>query len=71
MSWLETNSPAQTAGLQERDLVVAVASEPVRNVDDLHRLLDETTIGPRSQLTILRQNQRLELTMVPRELQSD
>ena len=67
VTWLESGSPAQAAGLQERDIVVAFAHNPVRNVDDLHRLLDEDTIGVRAQLTILRQSQRLSLTIVPRE----
>ena len=71
VTWLESGSPAQAAGLQERDIVVAFADNPVRNVDDLHRLLDENTIGLRAQLTILRQSQQLSLTIVPRESRPD
>ncbi|MEM1251664.1 MAG: trypsin-like peptidase domain-containing protein [Cyanobacteria bacterium P01_H01_bin.21] len=71
VTWLESGSPAQVAGLQERDIVVAFAHNPVRNVDDLHRLLDEDTIGLRAQLTILRQSQQLSLAIVPRESRSD
>ncbi|MEO0396010.1 MAG: trypsin-like peptidase domain-containing protein [Cyanobacteria bacterium P01_A01_bin.137] len=71
VTWLEASSPAQIAGLQERDIVVAFADSPIRNVDDLHRLLSEDTIGLRTQLTILRQNQRLNLTIIPRESRSD
>ncbi|ESA32156.1 hypothetical protein N836_26560 [Leptolyngbya sp. Heron Island J] len=71
VTWLEAGSPAQAAGLQERDIVVTFTGNPVRNVDDLHRLLDEDTIGLRTQLTILRQTQRLDLTIVPRESRPD
>ena len=71
VTWLENNSPARTAGLQERDVVIGFADAAVRNVDDLHRLLDENTIGQRSQLTILRQGQRLNLTIIPRESRPD
>ena len=71
VTWLETNSPAQNAGLQERDIVVGFANHPVRNVDDLHRLLNEDTIGIPAQLTILRQSQRLDLNIIPRESRPD
>lgn len=67
VTWLENNSPAVLAGLQERDVVIGFADETVHNVDDLHRLLDEDTIGRRSELTILRQGQRLGLGIIPRE----
>ena len=65
--WLESDSPAYAAGVRERDVIVAFAGEPIRNVDDLHRLLAEDTIGVRSPLTILRRDQRLDLTVVPTE----
>jgi len=65
--WLESGSPAQAAGVRERDVIVAFAREPVRNVDDLHRLLTEDTIGVRSPLTLLRREQQLEVMVVPVE----
>ena len=64
---IESNSPAQVTGVRERDVIVAFAGEAIRNVDDLHRLLTENTIGVRSSLTILRRDQRLDLTVVPTE----
>ena len=65
--WMEADSPAQVAGVRERDVIVAFAGEPICNVDDLHRLLTENTIGVRSLLTILRRDERLDLTVVPTE----
>ncbi|MEM9906450.1 MAG: trypsin-like peptidase domain-containing protein [Cyanobacteria bacterium P01_D01_bin.44] len=67
VTWLESGSPAQAAGLRDRDLIVAFNGEPISNVDDLHRLLTEQTIGVRSQITLLRRGQRLDLTVVPKE----
>ncbi|MEO1352195.1 MAG: PDZ domain-containing protein [Cyanobacteria bacterium J06635_15] len=67
MTWLESGSPAERAGVRDRDVIVAFAGETVSNVDDLHRLLTEKTIGVRSRLTILRRDQRLEITVVPTE----
>lgn len=65
--WLESDSPAYASGVRERDVIVTFSGEPVHTVDDLHRLLTEDTIGVRSPLTVLRRDQRLDLTVVPTE----
>lgn len=64
---IEPGSPAQVAGLRERDLLVAYESRPVRGVDDLHKLLTEGRIGVPSKLTIIRGTERHELIVIPRE----
>lgn len=61
----EPASPAQKAGLQEGDLIVALEGEAVEGVDVLHRLLNEDRIGKTTRLTILRGSKRLEFTLVP------
>ncbi|MEM9164131.1 MAG: trypsin-like peptidase domain-containing protein, partial [Cyanobacteria bacterium P01_F01_bin.4] len=58
VTWLESGSPAQVAGICDRDLIIAFNGEPISNVDNLHRLLTEETIGVRSHLTLLRRGQR-------------
>lgn len=67
VTWLEAGSPADRAGLRDRDVIVAFAGETVSNVDDLHRLLTEATIGVRASLTIWRREQQLQLTVIPTE----
>jgi S1-C subfamily serine protease len=62
---LESGSPAQRAGVQERDIIVEFAGQPVGNIDDLHRILGAERIGTRSPLAVLRHSQRLELTVIP------
>ena len=64
---VEPNSPAQRAGLQERDIIVALGSQPVSGVDDLHRLLVDEGIGERLPLVVLRGTQRRDLVIVPQE----
>jgi S1-C subfamily serine protease len=51
---VEPNSPAQRAGLQERDIIVALGNRSVSGVDDLHRLLVDEGIGERLPLVVLR-----------------
>ena len=64
---VEPNSPAQRAGLQERDIIVGLGDRPVSAVDDLHRLLVEEGIGVRLPLAILRGAERREVSIVPDE----
>lgn len=63
----EANSPAQTAGLQEGDVIVGINQQPIANIDDLHKLLTHDQVGVRSQLTILRRYQKLLVDIVPEE----
>jgi len=62
---VEKDSPAQTAGLRENDVIIAFGETPVSTVDDLHRLLTEEQIGSRSELTVIRGTEKVALTIVP------
>jgi S1-C subfamily serine protease len=62
-------SPAERAGLRGEDLIVAVAGEPVTTVSDLQRLMVAELIGAPVAVTVIRGDRRLELELVPEELQ--
>ncbi|MDQ3859899.1 MAG: PDZ domain-containing protein, partial [Actinomycetota bacterium] len=47
-------APAANAGIEEGDLIVAAAGEPVHRVDDLFGALDEAVPGGSLELTIVR-----------------
>jgi S1-C subfamily serine protease len=64
---IEPASPAESAGLQPGDVVLAFAGTLVTGVDDLHRLLDEDRIGVPAPLVILRRGSRRQLIVVPGE----
>jgi len=64
---LEADSPAQRAGLQEGDLIVALDGQPVSGIDDLHRILTDARVGARATLTLLRGTAKLDLAIVPEE----
>jgi S1-C subfamily serine protease len=59
---------AAEAGLRPGDLIVEFAGEPVRGVDDLHRLLTEERIGELVQLKIIRRGQPRRVLVKPREI---
>ncbi|RUT08566.1 serine protease [Dulcicalothrix desertica PCC 7102] len=63
----ETKSPAQKAGLREGDVIVGFNSQPIASVDELHKFLTHERVGARQYVTILRQNQKLVLEIIPEE----
>ncbi len=63
--YVEPQSPAEAAGLQPGDLIVAVEGQPVRQVTELHALLRPYRGRP-VHLTIRREERTLTVTLVPR-----
>ena len=64
---IEPDSPAARAGIEPRDVIVALAGRPVATVADLHRLLGGDTIGARLELSALRRGERIALAIEPVE----
>jgi S1-C subfamily serine protease len=64
---VEKDTPADAAGLLRGDVIVALDGAPVRDVDDLQRLLGESAIGRPLRLTLLRLTDKRELVVVPVE----
>ena len=63
---VEPASPAAAAGVQDGDLIVSFGGVAIAGVDDLHRLLDEASIGRPTPLGVLRAGALRQLTVVPR-----
>lgn len=64
---VEAQGPAQVAGIESGDLIVKIGEQIVSGIDDLQRLLDESLIGRRTSITLLRRSRKLELGVTPRE----
>jgi len=58
---------ARAAGLTSGDIIVAVDGIPVGDVDELHRLMTEERVGKPVPVTVLRQTQKLDIAVTPRE----
>ncbi|HEY1371476.1 MAG TPA: PDZ domain-containing protein, partial [Candidatus Binatia bacterium] len=67
---IEPGSPAQKAGLEVGDVIVAYGGAPVAAIDDLHRLLTDQAIGVETPLTVIRRTEKLELPVAPAESRS-
>jgi S1-C subfamily serine protease len=64
---VEPDGPAERTGLVEGDVIVGLDNQPVAGIDDLHRLLTEERVGVWTRLTVLRDNDKLILDIIPRE----
>ena len=64
---VDPQGPAGQAGLREGDLIVGIQGQEVSSVDDLHRFLAEWPVGQPVTLRVIRDRERLQLTVVPAE----
>jgi S1-C subfamily serine protease len=64
---IEPDSPAQRAGLQQHDVIVELHGRPVRNIDDLQRLLTDERVGVSVPMIVIRRTERLTLEVTPAE----
>ena len=64
---VEENGPADQAGLQAEDVIVALDEQATVNVDDLHKRLTKLPVGVPATVTLLRGERRLERMVVPTE----
>jgi S1-C subfamily serine protease len=70
----ETNgetSAAREAGLLEGDLVIDFDGQPIRGIDDLHKLLTDERIGKQIPITVIRGVQKLTFGITPKESRRD
>ncbi len=65
---VESRSPAATVGLKYGDIIVYLNGEAVASIDVLHRLLSQKEALNRVDLTIIRDNRRMNFEIIPTEL---
>ena len=64
---VEDGGPADSAGVRERDVIIAYDGRPVAGIDDLHRVLGAERVGVPGTLTVIRRAEKLDLSVVPAE----
>jgi serine protease Do len=64
---VEDESPAATAGFRANDVMVEFDGERVRSARQLTRLVQETPSGRTVQAVVIREGQRVTLSVTPRE----
>ena len=66
---IEADGPSYNAELRQGDLIIGFNDLPVSSIDDLHKLLDESTIGKTIELLVLRNRRKQRVRAIPAELQ--
>ena len=64
---LSPGGPASRAGLREGDVMIALNGQPLASIDGLHRLLTGDMIGVRSDLSVIRGTEKLNIPITPVE----
>ena len=64
---IEPNGPAEQAGVEEEDCILAIDEHPVANVDDLHKMLTQLPIDVPATIVLLRGQRRFERMVLPRD----
>jgi len=64
---VEQGKPASRGGLLPGDVIVSLGGKVVRNVDEVHRLLDAGSIGRKLAVKAVRGNDLVDLEVVPDE----
>lgn len=64
---VETGGPADAAGVDDGDLLLALGDAPIAGIDSLHKRLMELPVGQPAELVILRGSSRLVRFVVPGE----
>ncbi len=65
---LENGGPAAMGGVLAGDVIVQFEGRPLDSIDALHKALDETTIGRKMSIWVLRNGSLKQLAVVPGEL---
>jgi S1-C subfamily serine protease len=64
---VQSGSPADRAGLRRGDVLLRIHGEAVTGIDDVSRILDGRLIGQRITVTLLREEEQLELSLTAEE----
>ncbi len=65
---IEPDGPSYNSELKKGDVIIGYEDGRISSVDDLHRFLDEHSIGKKVTLTILRTGEQLKVNVIPVEL---
>ena len=65
---IEPDAPAYNSELQQGDVIIGFNQKPVHSIDDLHKLLDEKTIGQKMELLVIRRGRKERVRVMPGEM---
>ena len=67
---IENKSAAYNSELQNGDIIIGLNTAKINSIDDLHKLLDEESIGQTTELEVLRKGRKEKIKVIPTELKN-
>lgn len=65
---IEPDGPSYNSELEMGDVIIGFNAAPISSIDDLHKLLDESTINQPVELKVLRRGRKERVRVIPAEL---
>ncbi|MDX2249121.1 MAG: trypsin-like peptidase domain-containing protein [Bacteroidia bacterium] len=65
---IEPDGPANASALREGDVIIGYDDREISSIDTLHKCLDESAIGKKAILTIIRDSRKVTEAVVPGEM---
>ena len=65
---IENKANINNSELYKGDVIIGFNEHKILNIDDLHRFLDESTIGKKVSLNILRSGELINISVIPGEI---
>ena len=65
---IEVDGPSYNSELRKGDVIIGFESNRISSIDDLHRFLDEKSIGKKVSLAVLRSGEQKKVNVIPVEL---
>ena len=65
LSGVRGGGPAEKAGLKGGDIIVEFGGQQIKNIYDYTYALDAVKIGKPVEIVVLRENQRVKVTVIP------
>ena len=65
---IEADGPSYNSELEKGDVIIGFEDKLINSIDDLHRFLDEQSIGKKVKLIILRTGEQKKVNVIPVEL---
>ena len=66
---IEADGPSYNAELEQGDVIIGFEGNTISSIDELHKYLDESTIGKQVELLVLRNRRKKRIRVIPAELQ--
>ncbi|MDY6916019.1 MAG: trypsin-like peptidase domain-containing protein [Candidatus Cloacimonadota bacterium] len=63
VTFIDKNSPAAKAGLQEKDIIIKINNTPIKDIESARLVVADITVGEKIYLEVLRDGRKIKITV--------